>query len=117
MTDSISMRSAGAELAAGLAAIKAEIDAEIGAYPTPIPRCDAQFNRLYEQRTELAGTIAALNDALADDTTAGNVKAAIGGFVARPPYTSAADEARLRERMRAVLSAPAVDRGAEQAAA
>jgi hypothetical protein len=83
MTDSISMRSAGAELAAGLAAIKAEIDAEIGAYPTPIPRCDAQFNRLYEQRTELAGTIAALNDALADDTTAGNVKAAIGGFVAR----------------------------------
>ena len=117
MTDSISMRSAGAELAAGLAAIKAEIDAEIGAYPTPIPRCDAQFNRLYEQRADLAGTIAALNNALADDTSANNVKASIGRFVASPCYTSAADEARLRERMREVLSALAVDRGAEQAAA
>ncbi len=26
---------------------------EIGSYPTPIPRCDAQFNHLYEQRSRI----------------------------------------------------------------
>jgi hypothetical protein len=28
----------------------AKIEAEIRAYPTPIPRCDAQFNFLIEER-------------------------------------------------------------------
>jgi hypothetical protein len=28
----------------------ARLDAEIRAYPTPIPRCDAQFNHLMEER-------------------------------------------------------------------
>ena len=31
----------------------AGIDAEIRAYPTPIPRCDAQFNHLLEERERL----------------------------------------------------------------
>ena len=31
----------------------ARIDAEIRAYPTPIPRCDAQFNHLLEERERL----------------------------------------------------------------
>jgi hypothetical protein len=31
----------------------ARIDAEIRAYPTPIPRCDAQFNHLLEERDRI----------------------------------------------------------------
>ncbi len=30
------------------------LDAEIRAYPTPIPRCDAQFNHLFEERERIA---------------------------------------------------------------
>jgi hypothetical protein len=33
---------------------KRAVDQEIGDYPTPIPRCDAQFNHLLEQRTRLS---------------------------------------------------------------
>jgi len=32
---------------------KRRLDAEIRAYPTPIPRCDAQFNHLFERRAEI----------------------------------------------------------------
>lgn len=32
---------------------KRRLDAEIRAYPTPIPRCDAQFNALFERRAEI----------------------------------------------------------------
>jgi vacuolar-type H+-ATPase subunit I/STV1 len=31
----------------------ARLDAEIRAYPTPIPRCDAQFNHLLEERDRI----------------------------------------------------------------
>ena len=32
---------------------KRRLDEEIRAYPTPIPRCDAQFNALFERRDEI----------------------------------------------------------------
>ena len=31
----------------------AKLEAEIRAYPTPIPRCDAQFNHLMEERDRI----------------------------------------------------------------
>ena len=31
----------------------ATLEAEIRAYPTPIPRCDAQFNHLLEERDRI----------------------------------------------------------------
>ena len=47
------------------------VHAEIRAYPTPIPRCDAQFNHLIETRErlfhELARLDAARSSAVADD--------------------------------------------------
>jgi hypothetical protein len=47
------------------------VHAEIRAYPTPIPRCDAQFNHLIETRErlfhELARLDAAQSRAVADD--------------------------------------------------
>jgi hypothetical protein len=30
------------------------LDEEIRSYPTPIPRCDAQFNHLFEERARIA---------------------------------------------------------------
>jgi hypothetical protein len=36
---------------------KREIDEEIRHYPTPIPRCDAQFNRLFAERDNLAALV------------------------------------------------------------
>ena len=50
------------------------VHAEIRAYPTPIPRCDAQFNHLIETRErlfhELARLDAARSSAVADDGAA-----------------------------------------------
>jgi glutamate/tyrosine decarboxylase-like PLP-dependent enzyme len=37
-----------------LEARRQALDAEIRAYPTPIPRCDAQFNHLFEERARIA---------------------------------------------------------------
>jgi hypothetical protein len=47
-----------AEIGALLERIRRALDDEIRAYPTPIPRCDAQFNFLYEQRSEVATALA-----------------------------------------------------------
>jgi hypothetical protein len=40
-----------------LEARRAELDGEIRAYPTPIPRCDAQFNHLMEERARVVQQI------------------------------------------------------------
>lgn len=40
---------------AHLAALKAPINAEIRAYPLPIPGCDAQYNHLLERRSAITG--------------------------------------------------------------
>jgi len=37
----------------------ARLEAEIRAYPTPIPRCDAQFNHLLEERERIRGLLEA----------------------------------------------------------
>jgi hypothetical protein len=49
-----------AEAGALLTQMRQSLDAEIRAYPTPIPRCDAQFNALYEQRGRIARALAEL---------------------------------------------------------
>ncbi len=42
---------------------KRRLDAEIRAYPTPIPRCDAQFNHLFERRAEVVRELERLDNA------------------------------------------------------
>jgi hypothetical protein len=42
---------------------KRRLDAEIRAYPTPIPRCDAQFNALFERRDAIVRELQALREA------------------------------------------------------
>jgi hypothetical protein len=39
---------------------KRRLDAEIRDYPTPIPRCDAQFNALFERRDAIVRELAQL---------------------------------------------------------
>ena len=46
-----------------LEAEKRRLAAEIRAYPTPIPACDAQFNHLLDQRARLAQELNRLRDA------------------------------------------------------
>jgi hypothetical protein len=41
---------------------KRRLDAEIRAYPTPIPRCDAQFNALFERREAIVRELEALRE-------------------------------------------------------
>ena len=41
---------------------KRRLDAEIRAYPTPIPRCDAQFNHLFERRAEIVRELERLDN-------------------------------------------------------
>ena len=43
-----------------LEARRHQLDAEIRGYPTPIPRCDAQFNHLMEERARVVERLEAL---------------------------------------------------------
>jgi hypothetical protein len=77
--------------------------AEIRDYPTPIPRCDAQFNHLYEQQARLArelDSIGGLGGKTREDTIE-----LIGRFIASAPYTDDPAERQLRSRLEAELSA------------
>lgn len=90
---------------------KHAVDAEIGTYPTPIPRCDAQFNHLYEQRSRIARALERLNRVLDDADARDNLGAALGEFAAMPSLAKSPEERELRERIRIAIadarSAPA----------
>ena len=55
---------------------------EIRAYPTPIPRCDAQFNHLIEKRERLVRELARLETVATSSTVAGDGTARIEAFIA-----------------------------------
>jgi hypothetical protein len=50
-------------LGARLVQLQEAVAAEIGAYPAPIPACDAQYNHLLERRAALAEALAELDAA------------------------------------------------------
>jgi hypothetical protein len=80
------------------------LNVEIASYPTPIPRCDAQFNHLYEQRSRLMRDLHGL-DALGVETTSRrDLHAWIREFVGTPARTEEADEAHLRRDLRSLLA-------------
>jgi hypothetical protein len=86
------------ELGAFLARARHLLDGEIRGYPTPIPRCDAQFNFLYEQRDRLARQLKELAD-LGDAATASSRRRALDGFLRSPPFSDLAAERALRARI------------------
>jgi len=73
---------------------------EIRAYPTPIPRCDAQFNHLIENRDRLFQELARVDDAVGSSTVATDGAARIEEFIDSSGCLD--DDAKLR--LKAALS-------------
>jgi len=96
--------------------IQSSLNEEIRGYPTPIPRCDAQFNHLLEQRGRLQRALdrieAPADRALASVASVTSVAsrtraehiALLEEFAASPVYAEAAAEEELRAHIGAELS-------------
>jgi hypothetical protein len=82
---------------------KKELDEEIRSYPTPIPRCDAQFNAAYEQRSRLSALLPEL-DAAANGGDMEQLRA-LAAFAALPEIGEGREERSLRESIAKVLAA------------
>jgi hypothetical protein len=89
-----------------LLGLKRALDDEIRSYPTPIPRCDAQFNFLYEQRSRLAAFIARTEAISKSGDESSAQRAVLAEFNASAPFGESASELALRARVRAALSGP-----------
>ncbi len=105
-------RSSAAKLASLWKAIKLHLEdrrrslaAEIRNYPTPIPRCDAQFNHLYEQQARLARELDRIGALAEKNLGREDYIELIGRFVASAPYTDDGGEGEFRSRMKKQLSA------------
>lgn len=98
------VRSLGLELERYLRKAKRALEEEIRAYPTPIPRCDAQFNHLYDQRSRLCQILDQTSEGLAAFDSLGALLEAIAEFVAGQAFAENAEEQHLREQLRAELS-------------
>jgi hypothetical protein len=85
-----------------LRAMKQRLDEEIREYPTPIPRCDAQFNHLFEQRARLNQALERLDSPTTRDGA--ESIALLDEFVRSPAYLDEPAEAALRTRIGAELS-------------
>jgi hypothetical protein len=90
----------GPELRDYLAGAKQSIDDEIRCYPKPIPRCDAQFNFLYEQRSRIAQLIERLDAASSPDASRAELSDVVTDFVTSAPLLESSLERELRERLR-----------------
>ena len=87
-----------------LGGVKQSINDEIHAYPTPIPRCDAQFNFLYEQRSRLARILARADAMSNHGDVPRELVDTLAEFAASAPFTEGVKERTLRERISAELS-------------
>jgi hypothetical protein len=92
------LESAWREIADDLQRRRQALAAEIRDYPTPIPRCDAQFNHLYEQQARLVRDWERWS-ALAKDAAEGSYAKILGEFVRSVPYTDDPEEKILRARL------------------
>src|SRR5260370_39428969 len=81
------------------------LPAENRNYPTPIPRCDAQFNHLYEQQSRLARELDRIGALAGKGLKREDLVGLIEGFIASAPYTDDGDEREFRSRMTKRLSA------------
>ena len=81
------------------------IGEEIRSYPTPIPRCDAQFNHLYEQQAGLARELDRIAALPEKSLGRGDYLDLIERFIASAPYSDDAAERELRARLEAEISA------------
>jgi hypothetical protein len=83
---------------AHLLALKQPVDAEIRAYPPPIPACDAQFNHLLDTRAGLSRALVRLDEIAKQDVTRADEARALDAFIESCDYIddAAAEEIRAR---------------------
>jgi hypothetical protein len=103
--DLAELRSLWEEVGRELLRAKRVIDEEIRNYPTPIPRCDAQFNHLYEQRARLARELDRIGALSEKSMACRDYVRLIEAFFASAPYSDDGSEKELRARLGAELSA------------
>ena len=84
------------EIVEHLREVRRCLSEEIRTYPTPIPRCDAQFNHLYEQLGRLSRDLDAIEGAASE-------RAVAEAFLASKPYTDDASERDFRARVKAAF--------------
>jgi hypothetical protein len=106
MNDAIAPLSATWEMVkACLESERERVHAEIRAYPTPIPRCDAQFNHLIETRERLFHELARLDAAMRSSEVSDDDAARVEAFIdssdcldedAKLRLKSASSEGRVR---------------------
>ena len=102
--DLATLKSLWKEIQRDLLRGKRLLDEEIRGYPTPIPRCDAQFNHLYEQQARLARELDRIG-ALAEKNLGNrDYIRLIEEFIASARYTDDREERELRSRLGAELS-------------
>jgi len=92
-------RSLWEEVRRELIRAKRLIDEEIRSYPTPIPRCDAQFNHLYEQQARLARELDRIGALDEKNLGRGDYFRLIEEFIASAPYTDDGAEREFRSRL------------------
>ena len=84
---------------------KIQVDREIRNYPTPITRCDAQFNHLHDQQRRLARELDLIGDDEVSPRGRGSYLEAIERFIASAPCTDHPAERELRSSVKARLPA------------
>jgi hypothetical protein len=83
------------EIVEHLHGVRERLAAEIRTYPTPITRCDAQFNHVYEQLGRLSRDLDAIEGAKSE-------RAAVDAFLTTKPYTDDPSERDFRARVAAM---------------
>jgi hypothetical protein len=99
--DLATLRSLWRDITRDLRRGKHLIDEEIRSYPTPIPRCDAQFNHLYEQQARLARELDRIGTLAEKSLGYRDYIRLIDEFIASAPYTDDGAERELRSRLKA----------------
>ena len=102
--DSAKLESMWNEIRHHLEDLRHSLAAEIRNYPTPIPRCDAQFNHLYKQQSRLVRDLDQIGALTGNNAKRGDIIESIRQFVASAPYTDDPAELQLRVRLKKDLS-------------
>jgi hypothetical protein len=102
-TDSIEQLSR--ELQHWLTGVRALLADEIRGYPTPIPRCDAQFNHLVEQRERLSRLLTDLEAAFDQRERGAALHDVLAQLHDLPSQGGSIEECSLRDRIGEVLPA------------
>src|SRR5712692_2197953 len=105
--DLAALKSLWKEIKDDLLRLKESINEEIRDYPTPIPRCDAQFNHLYERQAKLARELDRIAALAEKGLEREDYIELIERFIASAPYADDAAEQELRSRLKVVGCAAA----------